>query len=306
MTAGKLAEACAAFESSQAIDPKITTLVNHANCRELNHQLATAARLYAEASIQLRNASQGSAQQLRRLVSSRSLLLKPRLSTLVVRVDPANLVEGFEVLRGSVRIDATQWNLALPIDGGTYPLLARAPGMPVWTSTVKVGVESDVQIVSIPPLRPVTRPAATPSGPPDADADGFVDAVDRCPQDAETINSYADGDGCPDSRHPELSTLFFARGSYRFDTEAVIALEKIHKVLMKDNVLRVELSGYTSSNETGKGLSLKRASLVKEYLVRRGISESRLRVVGYRDEQPMSREPHAAENRRVELRLLPL
>jgi hypothetical protein len=42
MQAGKLAEACAAFESSQKLDPAVITLLNLADCRERNHQLATA------------------------------------------------------------------------------------------------------------------------------------------------------------------------------------------------------------------------------------------------------------------------
>jgi OmpA-OmpF porin, OOP family len=109
-----------------------------------------------------------------------------------------------------------------------------------------------------------------------------------------------------DPRHPGLPDLFFARGSSSLDAEAAIGLEKIFKVLMADNVLRVELGGHTSSDEPAKGLSLSRAALVKEYLVRRGITGTRLTVVGYRNAQPVSRDPRAAENRRVELRLLPL
>ncbi|MCB9676171.1 MAG: hypothetical protein H6737_13705, partial [Alphaproteobacteria bacterium] len=37
-------------------------------------------------------------------------------------------------------------------------------------------------------------------GPRDADGDGFVDKVDRCPDEPEVQNGYLDDDGCPDSR----------------------------------------------------------------------------------------------------------
>src|SRR5258706_9611233 len=40
--AGKVAEACTAFEGSQKLDPAVTTLLNLAECREQNRQLATA------------------------------------------------------------------------------------------------------------------------------------------------------------------------------------------------------------------------------------------------------------------------
>jgi hypothetical protein len=42
MTAGKVAEACAAFEQSQKLEPAVPTLINLAACREKLGQLATA------------------------------------------------------------------------------------------------------------------------------------------------------------------------------------------------------------------------------------------------------------------------
>ncbi|MBA2542208.1 MAG: tetratricopeptide repeat protein, partial [Deltaproteobacteria bacterium] len=47
--AGRLAEACAAFDDSQQLAPATTTLFNQADCREKNRQLATASRLFAQA-----------------------------------------------------------------------------------------------------------------------------------------------------------------------------------------------------------------------------------------------------------------
>src|SRR5262249_8883682 len=49
LKAGKLAEACAAFESSQKLDPAVTTLLNLADCREQNHQFATAWGAFVDA-----------------------------------------------------------------------------------------------------------------------------------------------------------------------------------------------------------------------------------------------------------------
>src|SRR4051812_29728499 len=41
LAAGKIAEACAAFEASHKLEPAMSTLMNLAACRERNGQLAT-------------------------------------------------------------------------------------------------------------------------------------------------------------------------------------------------------------------------------------------------------------------------
>src|SRR5262245_18826307 len=46
---GRIAEACTAFETSQKLDPQVITLLNLADCREQNHQLATAWELFRQA-----------------------------------------------------------------------------------------------------------------------------------------------------------------------------------------------------------------------------------------------------------------
>lgn len=143
----------------------------------------------------------------------------------------------------------------------------------------------------------------------DNDGDGLADGTDRCPGDPETVNGYADDDGCPDATHPEMTAVPFAKGSVGFSAESAASLERSLQVLQANLALRVELGGHTSSDESNRTLSLRRAEAVRDYLVRRGVAESRLRVLGYRDAQPVtpSRSSAArAKNRRVELRLLPL
>src|SRR5690606_18026014 len=45
---------------------------------------------------------------------------------------------------------------------------------------------------------PVSCPQL-PEPPPDQDGDGIPDAEDGCPTEAETVNCYLDGDGCPET-----------------------------------------------------------------------------------------------------------
>jgi outer membrane protein OmpA-like peptidoglycan-associated protein len=144
---------------------------------------------------------------------------------------------------------------------------------------------------------------------PDNDGDGIADAADRCATDAETFNGYADNDGCPDVQHPDMTAVPFARSSTGFTAESAASLDKTFQTLQANAAFRVELSGHSSSDESSRSLSLKRAEAVKDYLVRRGIAAERLKVLGYRSEQPIARGKSSADrakNRRVEIRLLPL
>ena len=49
MAAGKLAEACSAFEASNNMDPRAGTLIRLGECREQNHQIASAWSAYKDA-----------------------------------------------------------------------------------------------------------------------------------------------------------------------------------------------------------------------------------------------------------------
>src|SRR2546430_1396906 len=49
MTAKKYAEACSLFDESQKLDPVSSTMINQADCREKNGQLATAWGLFLTA-----------------------------------------------------------------------------------------------------------------------------------------------------------------------------------------------------------------------------------------------------------------
>jgi hypothetical protein len=174
MQSGKFAEACAAFESSQKLDPRVTTLLNLADCREQNHQLATAWALFAEAG---RVARASNNDKLAGVADNHVHKLEPRLSKLTITVAADPQVPGLEVLRGSDRVDAASRNRAVPVDGGSYTITARAPGRTPWSITKTIKVEGDAQTIEIPKLAdprplavaaaPVTAspPAAKPAAP---------------------------------------------------------------------------------------------------------------------------------------------
>src|SRR5215475_12571230 len=150
---GKFAEACAAFDASQKLDPTIATLLNQAACREKNGQLATAWGMFLEAERQTRNATDAGTQQLHQVAATKAAKLEPRLSTLTITVPDGSRVAGLQVLRSGEAVDPGAWNRALPVDGGAYRISARAPGNAEWSSTVTVGNEHDVKAIEIPKLK---------------------------------------------------------------------------------------------------------------------------------------------------------
>lgn len=176
LKAGKLAEACAAFEASQKLDPAVTTLLNLAECREQRGQLATAWGTFVDANRMARSAGD---DKLAKVASTHAHKLEPRLSRLTIAVPADHQVPGLAVLRGKDPLDPVSWNHALPIDGGSYTITARAPGREPWSTTRTIKAEGDAVTVEIPRLaepRPGSPPAVaarpspapTPAAPPRA------------------------------------------------------------------------------------------------------------------------------------------
>jgi hypothetical protein len=162
---GKIAEACASFDASQKLDPTIATLLNQASCREKNGQLATAWGLFLDAERQSRAGIDEATRQLHQVATSHATKLEPRLSTLTITVPAEHRVGGLEILRNSDPLDPGAWNKALPVDGGTYKITARAPGNADWSSTITVGVEHDAKTIETPKLKAVALQPSHTTGP---------------------------------------------------------------------------------------------------------------------------------------------
>lgn len=169
---GKVAEACAAFDASQKLEPTIATTLNQASCREKNGQLATAWGLFLDAERQSRAATDDASRKLHQVATDHASSLERKLSTLTVSVASENRVRGLEILRNGEPLDPGAWGKALPVDGGTYKITARAPGNAEWTSSITVAPERDVKTIETPKLKAVvaeaaaTAPASRPAAPP--------------------------------------------------------------------------------------------------------------------------------------------
>jgi hypothetical protein len=168
---GKFAEACAAFDASQKLEPTIATLLNHASCREKNGQIATAWGLFIDAERQSRAATDDPTRQLHKVASDHMAKLELRLSTLTLNVAADNRIGGLEILLNNEPVDPGAWNKPLPVDGNVYQITARAPGNADWSATVTVGIERDTKTIEVPKLKaaalqPAQRTSATAPTPP--------------------------------------------------------------------------------------------------------------------------------------------
>ena len=166
MARGKIAEACAAFDASQKLDPVITTLLNQAACREKNGQLATAWGEFLEAERQTRTAADDATRQLHQVAASHAAKLEPRLSTLTITVPAESRASGLQILRGGEPVDPGAWSKALPVDGGTYKITASAPGNADWSTLVTIGNEHDAKAIEVPRLKAAALVPPHASAPP--------------------------------------------------------------------------------------------------------------------------------------------
>ncbi len=165
-----------------------------------------------------------------------------------------------------------------------------------------------------------TVPGVAPDGCPvavDADGDGLIGDVDRCPDRPETVNGFEDADGCPDELPAEVTKFVGVIAGVEFDTNLAVlrpssdvALEKAASVLLQYPSVRLEIIGHTDdrgSRERNLDLSRQRADSVKANLVARGIESSRIETRGQGPDAPLAPNATAAgrqRNRRIEFRVL--
>jgi outer membrane protein OmpA-like peptidoglycan-associated protein len=148
-------------------------------------------------------------------------------------------------------------------------------------------------------------------GCPDADGDGIADLDDRCPN----AKGSAANKGCPEIAPADIvrityigSKIFFENNSDKLKVASLSQLDELSKILYKYEGASLTIEGHTDSvgaDEYNLTLSQKRAESVRQYLIGKGILETRLFSVGLGETKPVATNTTTlgkAKNRRVELK----
>lgn len=164
LDAGELERACAKLRASQELDPGVGTLMYLAECHRRLGQYASAWTRFLEGAALARATQQ---PERAALAQAHADELAPALSRLTVKVSPQAVRAGVQIRRGGLLLRPDTWGSALPVDPGSYVILATAPGHQPFRQTAHVGQNGDQVVVLVPPLLP-QRPEAAPGADPAA------------------------------------------------------------------------------------------------------------------------------------------
>ena len=162
---------------------------------------------------------------------------------------------------------------------------------------------------------PLIAGPASSKGCPDADGDKVRDSEDECPKAPGPLESR----GCPsyekvkvtDSKLEITQKIFFAFGKSDILPKSFGLMDEVVRALGDHVRLCLRIEGHTDAVGSAKKnlqLSDDRARSVREYLVKKGIENTRLNSQGYGPNQPLETNatPEGRErNRRVEFVIVP-
>jgi len=141
---------------------------------------------------------------------------------------------------------------------------------------------------------------------PDTDKDGVNDEEDKCP----SIAGIAANKGCADLQplvDAATAKLKFATGSIQLTKQQTNPLNALIQLMSENTTIQLLINGHTDNTgslKINEKLSLSRAKVVMNYLIKKGISASRLTAKGFAFSMPIADNSTAkgrATNRRVEM-----
>jgi len=145
---------------------------------------------------------------------------------------------------------------------------------------------------------------------PDTDGDGINDEEDKCP----TKPGVPENAGCPviakeviEKINFAAKNVFFNSGSFKLMPKSYKSLNEVVNILKADESLFLDIDGHTDAqgaDDKNQVLSENRAKAVKDYLVSKGVADSRLTSTGYGETKPVADNATAAgraKNRRTEM-----
>ena len=190
---------------------------------------------------------------------------------------------------------------------GVYDYLDKCPETPAGIAVDKDGCPPDSDGDGVFDYR--DKCPDTPGGvtvdqhgcPLDSDRDGVYDYLDKCPGTPEGARVNAMGCWI-------LGDVMFDTAKANIKTSMTPVLDEVVDVLKKNPEMNIEVQGHTDnrgSKKFNQTLSENRAASVMEYLIKKGISPSRLTSAGYGFSRPIASnetDQGRSWNRRVELK----
>ena len=166
---GEYEAACPKFAESYRLDPATGALFALALCHERAGKLATAWVEFIETAGRANTEHNTEREQAAR---QRAAALEPRLSYLVVRVEPHTAsLPGLTVLSDGVTLRPAAFGSPLPVDPGKHLVRAEAPGYKAWEANVEVGDKAERATLTVPALDSSAPPVVPqPMLPPPAPA----------------------------------------------------------------------------------------------------------------------------------------
>jgi hypothetical protein len=149
---GKFGEACAKLAESHRLEPSIGTLLNLGDCEERQGKFASAWYDFLAAA-RLAGSRDDGARSVEGL--RRAVLLEPKLSYLIVRVD--HTVPGEVIKYNNKTIEAEKIGVWLPVDPGDLVITAEAAGRVTFHTLLHAEQDMKLQ-VEVPPLALATDP----------------------------------------------------------------------------------------------------------------------------------------------------
>ena len=191
----------------------------------------------------------------------------------------------------------------------------QCPGSPAGVVVNAGGCEVDSDADGI--VDSADRCADTPAGhavdaqgcQTDSDSDGVLNTADLCADTAAGVT--VDATGCDADKPIELRGVNFHFDSDELTGKSRVILDGVAQTLRNHPGLRLEVAGHTDSagvDDFNLDLSTRRALMVRDYLVSRGVDADQLTSQGYGEAHPVDSNETAegrAANRRVELLRLP-
>lgn len=147
---------------------------------------------------------------------------------------------------------------------------------------------------------------------PDKDGDGVLDKDDEC------INVFGvpENKGCPKLDKKEIEVVKMAFQNLEFETGKDIirkssypSLNSLAQLLIKKPNYGLRIDGHTDNvgaDDKNMILSQKRATAVRNYLVKKGVDDTKLESFGYGETMPIADNSTASgrqKNRRVEMKI---